>query len=897
MGKISGYNETSSAQDSDYLIIDVTPITESSTHKIQAGNLLKGKVSSVKAGANISVDSTDPQNPIISSTASGGVSSVNTRTGAVTLTSADVGLGNVNNTSDASKPISTATQTALDAKVTSVVAGTNITVNNTDPKNPIINATAGVTPDATTTSKGIVQLAGDLGGTAAAPTVTKTYTKSDVGLSNVDNTSDVNKPISTATQTALNGKLTSVQAGAYITIDTTDPRNPVINGTGTGGGGTSPLTTKGDLFTHSTVDTRLPVGADGTVLTADSTQGTGLKWGTPAAGGVTSVNTRTGAVTLTSTDVGLGNVDNTSDATKNAATAVLTNKDLTSATNTFPTLNQNTTGSAATLTTGRTIQTNLASTTATSFNGSANITPGVTGTLPVANGGSGRATATTAYGLIAAGTTATGTQQTIAPGTSGQFLKSAGTAALAAFANITEADVTNLTSDLALKAPLASPAFTGTPTAPTAAITDSSTTIATTAFVKTATTSAINVKSYGAKGDGTTDDTTAIQNAITAAYNQTNGGAVYLPTGTYVVSSQLTVTKNTSKNTIIFGDGMYASVIKFTASTAGEAFYVGSSTVTGGGVNVTFRDFGIVGTNTTNQKGVYLENANLMKFVRVAFTSLQIGVELKSSYAVHVNECIFTSDSTYDIVCDTAAHGLRVFQTGFYSSGGTTGQCIRFTGSSASNNITIDQCDFETYNTLLQADAGLTSLTFTNNYCEYGNNALFYSGATSNGVIIEGNWIAYGSATITLNNITGGRFTHNTLYNETVAYGTSMANFDVGYNILQGTSTLPSNVDANGWMVTQRGAHTEYYKTGSTSVTVGAFPSWSTVTISTNLPVGVSSIGSNYVSGTCKSQDAGITCSIGARPADTNVYVDVASSGYSGSISSTLYWTICIMTP
>lgn len=42
----------------------------------------------------------------------GAVSSVNTRTGAVVLTSADVGLSNVNNTSDASKPVSTAQATA-----------------------------------------------------------------------------------------------------------------------------------------------------------------------------------------------------------------------------------------------------------------------------------------------------------------------------------------------------------------------------------------------------------------------------------------------------------------------------------------------------------------------------------------------------------------------------------------------------------------------------------------------------------------------------------------------------------------------------------------------------------------------------------------------------------------
>lgn len=50
-------------------------------------------------------------------------------------------------------------------------------------------------------------------------------------------------------------------------------------------GGSSPLTTKGDLYTFDTADARLGVGANGTVLTADSAETTGLKWATPAGGG------------------------------------------------------------------------------------------------------------------------------------------------------------------------------------------------------------------------------------------------------------------------------------------------------------------------------------------------------------------------------------------------------------------------------------------------------------------------------------------------------------------------------------------------------------------------------------------------------------------------------------
>ena len=48
-------------------------------------------------------------------------------------------------------------------------------------------------------------------------------------------------------------------------------------------GAVSPLTTKGDVYTFSTSDARLGVGANGTVLTADSAEATGLKWATASA--------------------------------------------------------------------------------------------------------------------------------------------------------------------------------------------------------------------------------------------------------------------------------------------------------------------------------------------------------------------------------------------------------------------------------------------------------------------------------------------------------------------------------------------------------------------------------------------------------------------------------------
>jgi hypothetical protein len=54
---------------------------------------------------------------------------------------------------------------------------------------------------------------------------------------------------------------------------------------GIGGAGVSePTTTKGDLSGFNTTFARVPVGANATVLTADSVQALGLKWAVPAGG-------------------------------------------------------------------------------------------------------------------------------------------------------------------------------------------------------------------------------------------------------------------------------------------------------------------------------------------------------------------------------------------------------------------------------------------------------------------------------------------------------------------------------------------------------------------------------------------------------------------------------------
>lgn len=66
----------------------------------------------------------------------------------------------------------------------------------------------------------------------------------------------------------------------------------------------------------------------------------------------------------------------------------------------------------------------------------------------------------------------------------------------------------------------------------------------------------LNVKDFGAVGDGVADDTVALQAAITAGA----GGTVYLPAGTYNISSTLLVPSNRA----LQGAGMLTAIIRQT---------------------------------------------------------------------------------------------------------------------------------------------------------------------------------------------------------------------------------------------------------------------------------------------------------------------------------------------
>lgn len=214
---------------------------------------------------------------------SGGVSSVNGKTGIVTINKGDVGLGNVDNTSDMNKPVSVYQQSALDGKVSISSYGQPNGCASLDstgklpvaqlPNSVLSGVQFGGTWDASTglpnfgpatnANRGtiyVVSVAGSQllngqietfsvgdqiisnsvlweiiragSGVSSVNGMTGgvTITKDTVGLNLVDNTSDINKPVSNATQNELDLKMN--KSDIVNTLSYGDPEKPLSSAMG-----------------------------------------------------------------------------------------------------------------------------------------------------------------------------------------------------------------------------------------------------------------------------------------------------------------------------------------------------------------------------------------------------------------------------------------------------------------------------------------------------------------------------------------------------------------------------------------------------------------------------------------------------------------------------------------
>lgn len=300
----------------------------------------------------------------------------------------------------------------------------------------------------------------------------------------------------------------------------------------------------------------------------------------------------------------------------------------------------------------------------------------------------------------------------------------------------------------------------------------------------------VSVKDFGAVGDGVGDDTVAIQAAIDYTANfsimSATGGRLLFPAGMYQISAPLVV----PKSMVIEGAGGESTKIR---TTTGNIFEANS-----GGIQ--FVNMCLIGPTGAASNGIRFTNGNNCIIERCTFQNQTTGIELVTSYAVEIIGCIFDVCFTHGVYAGSTCHNLIIERSGFFSCGvANLGQAVNI--NAGSDNLNFINNDFEQCNVNIQLSA-CNSVQITGNYMEYHVSECFYFSPGNTGIIVESNWIALGLSgsggdTLTFQNITGGRFRHNTMYNQSVdAQSTSLVGFTFGLNKHVGTGTY----DPSTWI-------------------------------------------------------------------------------------------------
>lgn len=161
----------------------------------------------------------------------------------------------------------------------------------------------------------------------------------------------------------------------------------------------------------------------------------------------------------------------------------------------------------------------------------------------------------------------------------------------------------------------------------------------------------VSVKDFGAVGDGVTDDTAAIQAAVTAAEN----GSLYFPAGTYLVNTAILL----PSNVFIFGDGDQ-SVIKSTTLDNNGTYAGQNQFVASGKTNIQIQnlkfDTSEITVFTASIRCIYIYDCSYYSVNNCTFVTCGAAVASLNSdnYTIENNTAIIEST-------DGAAHHDGVF--------------------------------------------------------------------------------------------------------------------------------------------------------------------------------------------------------------------------------------------